>query len=590
MSVLRALTDQYERLRATSEAPEYGYSREPVSFAIVLARDGTPVDVSDIRDTSGKSPRAARHLVPRPVVRAVNVAPNFLWDKTPYALGMRADNATGAAAPVQRGEHDAFRSLHTALLAGTDDPGLTALASFLETWRPERYADLRHAEQMLGANVVFRLDGEMGYLHQRPASRRVWEEHLAAQGGERGICLVTGRDAPLQRLHAKIKGVRGAQTSGASIVSFNLDAFESFGRKQGANAQVSERSAFAYTAALNTMLARDSGRSIRIADTTTLFWASALGDEQAASAAEATFSIIMDPPSPSDAEESVVVADALEKIAQGRALSEVRPDLHEDTRFFVLGLAPNAARVSVRFWHEDTFGTIARRVAEHWQDLRIDPWPWRSPPPVWSLLLETAPQHKADNIPPLLGGAMMRAILTGARYPQALLAAVVARMRADRDVNGRRAAICKACLTRAYRLRHEEEDIPVSLDPDNTNPAYRLGRLFALYENLQRAALGGQVNATIKDRYFGAAMATPASIFPLIERNSANHLAALRKDKGGLAHWFDREIDAVLEGLDGAFPRSLRLEEQGRFAIGYHHQRARRGDDSTPADARTETV
>ena len=199
----------------------------------------------------------------------------------------------------------------------------------------------------------------------------------------------------------------------------------------------------------------------------------------------------MDPP-PSDAGESMVVADVLTKISEGRPLADARPGLHEDTRFFVLGLAPNAARISVRFWHEDSIGTIARRVAEHWQDLRIEPWPWRAAPALWSLLLETAPQNKADNIPPLLGGAMMRSVLTGARYPESLLAAVIARMRADGDVNGRRAAICKACLARAHRMNHEEEDIPVSLDPDNTNPAYRLGRLFALYENLQRAALGGQ--------------------------------------------------------------------------------------------------
>ena len=208
--------------------------------------------------------------------------------------------------------------------------------------------------------------------------------------------------------------------------------------------------------------------------------------------------------------------------------------------------------------------------------MRLDPPPWTTPPGAWRLLYETAVQRKSDNIPPNLGGALMRSILTGGRYPHSLFAAVVARMRADRDITAARAAICKACLARDHRFGFEKEDVPVSLNPDETNQAYRLGRLFAVYEGVQRTALVN-VNATIKDRFFGAASATPASVFPLLERNSANHLATLRKGgKGALAHWFEQEIDSIFDGLDASFPRSLRLEDQGRFAIGYHHQRAKK--------------
>ena len=265
------------------------------------------------------------------------------------------------------------------------------------------------------------------------------------------------------------------------------------------------------------------------------------------------------------------------------------PEVHRDTRFHILGLSPNAARLSVRFWYVDSIGEIARRIAEHWCDLRLDPIPWASPPSVHRLLYETAVLRKADNIPPTLGGALMRAILTGGRYPRALLVAIVTRMRADKNVNGMRAAICKACLARDHRLGFEEEDVPVSLNPNEPNAAYRLGRLFAVYEGVQRAALGGNVNATIKDRYFGAASATPASIFPLLERNSVHHLATLRKgDKGGLAHWFDREIDSIFAGMDSEFPRSLRLGDQGRFALGYHHQRATRRNASAAEGAVTD--
>lgn len=591
MSVLQALVSHYDRLFESGEAPEFGYSSEGVSFAVVLSDSGREVGVVDRRDLTGRNPRPKRELVPRPSPSrtGTKVVPNFLWDKTAYALGILADRNTGDATPAGRGEHQAFKGFHLDLLRDTEDPGLRALARFLEQWSPGRFAELPHSDDMLDTNVVFRLDGDREFIHERAEAKRIWRDCITGDNGPKGICLVTGERASIQRVHPKIKRVRGAQSSGASIVSFNEDAFVSHGRKQGDNAPVSEAAAFAYTTALNVMLAPDSGRHLIVGDTTTVFWAEANGDKAAATDAEELFALLAAPPPPTDAQESAAVADTFAAIAEGRPLSDARPKLDESTRFYVLGLAPNSSRLSIRFWHEDTIGAFARRVGEHWRDLKIDPFPWPGPPPIWSLLLETAVQHKAANIPPMLGGQLMRAILTGARYPRSLFASVVARMRADKDVNGRRVAICKACLCRDHRWGFEEDNVPMSLDRDNDNPAYLLGRLFAVYEAVQRAALG-QVNATIKDRYWGSASATPASVFPLLVRGSAAHLASLRKgDKGGLAHWFDREIDGILDQMHDAFPRSLRLEEQGRFAIGYHHQRgSRSAKPSKDTDPQTE--
>ena len=573
MTVLQALAAQYDRLLEDDrerDIPEYGYSREAISFCIALSPGGKPVDVIDVRDTSAKTPRPSRRNVPQPPPnRTSKVVPSFLWGTTAYALGFTPHRETKEPSPVLRGEHEAFKSMHEMLLEGTDDEGLRAVLAFLDQWDPESYERLRDADDMLGKNVVFCLDGELRFIHERPAARRVWQGFLASQADAEGLCLVTGQRAPVLRLHPKIKGVRGAQSAGASIVSFNLDAFESFGRKQGDNAPVSERAVFAYTTALNTLLAPNSGRCIRIGDSTVVFWADVPVAE------EFILSCFEGPPD--DDGESGLVRAMLEKVARGNPVEDASPGLHNDTRYYLLGLAPNAARLSVRFWHEDSIGAFARRLGEHWGDLRLDPPAWTFAPAVWSILLETAAQRRADNIPATLGGALMRAILMGGRYPQSLFMAVIARMRADKDINARRVAICKACLARDHRLGFVDEDVSMSLDPDDMNVAYRLGRLFAVYENVQRAALGHQINATIKDRYFGAASATPASVFPLLERNSANHLAALRKgDKGGLARWFDNEIDVIVGGLETEFPRSLRLEEQGRFAIGYHHQRAHR--------------
>ena len=590
MSVLQALAGHYDRILSNGEAPPFGFSRERISYVIVLSQEGKIVDVMPLLDTSGRKPEPRSMVVPQSFKRP-GTAPRsfFLWDKTSYALGVKRDSGTKRLIPAQR-EHTAFKELHENMLTGTEDEGLRAFLAFLNEWLPKFYDTLPHSEDMLDTNVVFRLDGKQNLLHGRPVAKTIWLNHLAEQDGAEGLCLVTGKRAPIERLHPAVKGVWGAQSSGASIVSFNLTSFGSFNKKQGANAPVSKHAAFAYTTALNTLLARDSRRRIQVGDSTAVFWAKAAGDESGAAAAEELFAIMANPPT--DEEEAARVADKLQTIAAGRPLVDAEPNVREDTRFHVLGLAPNAARLSIRFWCVDSIGTIARRIAEHWSDLHLNPVPWKTPPSVSRLLWETAVQRKAENISPTLGGVLMRSILTGQRYPRSLLAAVVNRMRADKDINGLRVAICKACIARDHRLGFEEEDVPVNLKVDEINPAYRLGRLFAVYENIQRAALPG-LNATIKDRYFGAASTTPASVFPLLIRTSTHHLSSLRKgDKGGLAHWFEREIDSILMDVDTSFPRSLRLEDQGRFALGYYHQRAtaRRAaaaaDDASDPDLR----
>jgi CRISPR-associated protein Csd1 len=286
-------------------------------------------------------------------------------------------------------------------------------------------------------------------------------------------------------------------------------------------------------------------------------------------------------------------------MTKGRALEEAAPELRSGTRFFVLGLAPNAARIAVRFWQADTLGNLARRFGEHYRDLAIEPLPWLTPPAIWRLLYETAIQRKAENIPANLAGEVMRAILTGGRYPRSLLAAVVIRMRADGAINGLRAAICKACLARDFRKGIEKEDVPVGLNRDEPDPAYRLGRLFAVLESVQRAALG-KLNASIRDRYYGAASATPAAVFPMLLRTETHHIAGLRKGKGAdwvkkpeqAAGWYDWEIGQILASFEQKFPRSFRLEDQGRFAIGYYHQRFQKKpeapEDIAAADAATD--
>ena len=583
MSVLEALAHQYDRLHARGEAPPYGFSRERIAYAIVLSDAGEAVTVSPLPGMCAQSPARRLCEVPHPVRRTSKPLANFLWDKTAYVLGAKRDPVTRKACPAHR-EHHAFRELHETLLSDADDGGLQALLRFLNAWEPQRYGDLPHAEAMLGSNVIFRLDGDRDWLHERPAARSVWAGHLARARPPEGVCLVTGAEAPIAMVHPVVKGVRGTHAAGAALVTFNLDTFASYGKTQGANAPISIQAAFAYSSALNALLAFDSRRRIRIGEMTVVFWAEAVGDERTAPDVEHLLSAAMTEP-PADAQAASAVALTLESIARGEPLTAATPQLPAGTRLHILGLAANVGRLSVRLWHVDTLGGLAHRIVEHWDDLRIEPAPWPEPPPARRLLYETARQRKAERIPPTLGPALLRAILNGTRYPRTLLAAVIGRIRAEKAVSGAQAAICRACLARDHRLGFEREDAPVSLDRDEMHPAYRLGRLFAVYERVQRAALGA-VNAGIRDRFFGAASATPASVFPLLARKCTHHLATLHRaeHRRRLAHWYEREIDAILDGVGTAFPRSLRLEDQGRFALGYHHQRTWKRDSGQAAD------
>ncbi len=592
--ILAALSDYYERLleRGAEGISPAGYSQEKISYEILLAADGSVVDVNDIRDVSGKKPFPRSLSVPQPEKRTAGIKSNFLWDKTSYVLGV---SATSKRADK---EHEAFLALHRESLSGELDAGLKAFLIFLQDWVPARFSESPFTEDMRDTNVVFRLDGERSYLHERSAARALRARLLVAEEGSReGMCLVTGERQALARLHPAIKGVNGAQSSGASIVSFNLDSFSSYGKNQGENAPVSEQAVFAYTTVLNYLLRRDehNHQRLQIGDATVVFWAQADASLQA-EAAEDLLKAFFDPPS-DDGQETQRLRSVLEAIAQGRPISELALGLDEGTRIFVLGLAPNASRLSIRFWQTDTLDVFVKRLSQHFQDLRIEPSPWRTSPSVWRLLLATAPSRdgksKSEDVPPQLAGELARAILTGSRYPRSLLSNVIMRLRADGDISGVRVALCKGVLARERRLgvKGVNEEVPVSLDTNNTDAGYLLGRLFSTLENIQRAALGKQINATIRDRYYGAASATPAIVFPMLVRNAQHHLSKVKKEKPGFAVNLEKEVGEIIDRLGPTFPKSLRIEAQGHFAIGYYHQtqaRYNRNDGQSTADIESE--
>ncbi len=589
MSALAALVRAYDRMvaRDPEKTPPFGYSLQGIGFVISLQPDGSVAGTpADLRGGEGKKRIARALAVPQPAKRTSGIAPNFLWDKTAYVLGVTAAEGKRTAA-----EHEAFVQLHREHLADSKDAGLIALLRFLENWHPERFAEWGWPDEMKDQNLVFTLELQRldnTYIHDRPAAREIWSG-LLARSKESGnaICLVTGENGPVTRLHPAIKGIWGAQSSGGSIVSFNLDAFTSYGHEQGDNAPVCEAASFAYTTALNHFLERGSHHRIQIGDASTVFWADA-GDQASIDEAENTFAGFL-----GDDEQiaNSTIKDTLGKIRTGAATPDALAKRWAGVRFHILGLAPNAARISIRFYIEDDFGVLARRYLEHLDRLRIEPPPPGPTPSIWRMLIETAVLRKTENIQPNLAGEWLRAILTGAPYPLTLISTIIMRLRADHDVNGLRVAMLKSILIRNFKM-----EVPVALDPTCRDQGYLLGRLFAIYERIQTAALGRDVNATIKDKYYGAASAQPRKVFRMLDSGSVNHLSKIGRIRPGQKIALEKQIGEIMDLMEPGkdpFPASLPGTSQALFGLGYYHQRNeffRKTVDTKTDEAKTENA
>lgn len=564
--ILQALNSYYQRLEEDPEvdvAP-FGFSRQQIAFCVTLNSDGTLHAIEDIRDHSGKRP------VPRSLIVLGNakspgagINPGFLWDNPAYLLGYKADDPKPERT---RASFAALRQRHLDAEASVHDPEFSAVCRFMESWNPadaEQHAMLVEISTGFG---VFRIRGADHYVHEREAVHTWWRNEKTSdidKVATTGQCLVSGHEGPLARLHEpKIKGVWGSQSAGALIVSFNDSAYTSHGKEDGANAPVSESAAFQYCTALNHLLRSNSNQRIQIGDASTVFWT------ERPTEAEILLPWIFEPKSEAENE---ALKNKLNAVLQCISRGEGYPMNFgpPETPFYVLGLSPNAARVSVRFWLVTTLEDLIKKLHRHFDDLQIAHGD-RDPdyPAVWQLIRETVRESK--DIPPLLGGAVMRSVLTGAPYPSMLFSSILRRIRVDREVRYLRAAVIKAHLNRNTRFGIEplNKELTMGLDMTREEPTYHLGRLFAELEKTQEDALPG-INATIKDRYFGAASATPGSVFPRLIRLNQHHLGKLEK---GARTYHEKRIQEIAGRLDG-FPSHLSLRDQGLFAIGYYHQR-----------------
>jgi len=584
--VLQSLAKYYEILSADpdSNIPKLGYNAVNVSFALNISKEGELHEIIPTRIAVKRGKKTVdipqTMELPERVSKTSGVKPNFLCDNSGYVLGI--DNKGKPEKSKKRFE--SFRDLHNQILLNVKNDYSLALLNFLNSWDAENAqnhpAVQEHLEDIIkGANIVFKLDGGR-YIHEDEEIKQAWDNYSANSSDAKAMqCLVTGEEKPIARIHPAIKGVKGAQPSGASIVSFNKSAYESYGKKddRGINSPVSEESAFAYTTALNYLLS-DNANKIYVGDAAVVFWAQSSKKKY-----RDMVSIFTNSSEINDSEgEKVIKRDPaairevraiFDKISKGEPIRDFAEGFDKDVEFCTLGLSPNSSRLSVRFFTRDNFLGFIQKSARHYEDMRIE----RQFPnefefvPIWKVLSETVPPSAKVKIPqPQMSGSVMRAILTGDIYPVALYNAVMMRIKAERNVNYYRASIIKAYLIRNYKEKYREV-ITVSLNTETDNKAYVLGRLFAVLEKAQLDASETKLKSTIKDKYFTSASATPGRVFPILLRLSQHHIA-----KAEYGHNSDKRIEELMQKLkieDDPMPSNLSLENQGIFVLGYYHQK-----------------
>ncbi len=548
-----------------------GFSKENISFKININQDGSLFDIhnpmEDLRKIQNNKAIPVKINVPKfDGKRASGIKPYFLWDKTDYIIGIKKDKYENIVETPEH--HKRFLSLIDDIKRETkrSHPAIDAVYRFcsskdnIDMLKTSVYWD-----DFLNSFVVFNIP-EMNIItiFDIDEINGIWEEYYSSlsDGDESvtGICLVKGEKLPLARLHPTIKKGVGGKND-IPLISFNFSAAESYNKSKNENASISVKAASAIAGSLNYML-ENNDHNIAIADTRTVFWAEE-NDEFSA-----LFGGLLDGGRHDG--DNLHLKAALQKIRSGKLPQEMQ----DDSRFFVLGLSPNAARISVRYWLNDSIDRFSKNLLKHFNNLRIAKQSEDKDadiPSVWQLIIETAVQHKTENIPPNITGPFMRAILSDTQYPLNVLSLLIGRTRADQGyqkLNYYRASFIKAILNRNYK-----KELTMALDHQRNTIPYLLGRLFSVLEKAQEESSGGNLNATIKDRYFSSASTKPQTVFPRLLTLHQNHIKKLKSDRPGRAVNFEKLIGEIIDNLPPVLPASLKLEDQGEFAIGYYHQR-----------------
>lgn len=566
--ILQALVAYYNKLAARGEISKPGWAKAKISWAIELGDDGSVLGILPLKVESpdGKKQIPREILLPAPVKKTSGERSNFLWENAEYLLGVQTKEDGGKTAK----RFVTAKELHDSLLADVHTPVAEAIKAYFAACDPAAIASMLPDgcmdELRKGANLTFlyqnRFPGEF------PELCAAWDAHYGGEKiGETFVDVVTGEVVVPEATHPSIKNVQDAQPSGAALVSFNAEAFESFGRKQNLNAPMGKETAFAYTSALNSLTV-DKDHRQHIGDMTVVYFAED---------AEPVYQDVMDLcfAGSDDRVTDAELHSILQNIAAGKQTDFAGKTLSPDDRFYLLGISPNASRLSVRCFRQSSFGDVISRIKQHYDDIAIvtdNRSKWVDIP-LWALLRETVNPNANDKTPaPQMAGDTLRAVLTGGRYPETLYRRTLLRIRAEHDITRGKAAIVKGYLLRNTKHRKDyayiKEASTMALNETSNYTPYVLGRLFSTLEAVQSAANPG-INTTIKDKYFNSACATPAAVFPILLKLANSHL---KKLGGGLAVNYSKQIGALVARLETAFPKTLSLEEQGAFILGYYHQ------------------
>lgn len=573
--ILQALVKEYENLAQKGLVSKPGWSQAKVSYAIDLNADGSIKVIYSLQteDQRGKKIVMVPALlyVPEMVTRSSGVAANFLCDNAKYMLGIDTDGTNDRVKDC----FQAAKEKHIALLKDVDNPMAKAICSFFETWNPENAKDNgcvqdKWEELNEGGNLIFCMG--MDYAQDDSDIKAAWENSIEANGEEQtGICLVTGERTEIARIHRGIKGVPGAQSSGAALVSFNAPAFESYGKEQSYNAPVGKYAEFAYTTALNYLLSKREN-TFSLGDSMIVFWA-----ETGEKKCEDLFCISINPQEDNQ-EQLQKVFDNL-KAMRPIDLDDITIDLTQ--QFYILCLAPNAARLSVRFFYQNSFGTILKNIEAHYKRMDVVRPSWANDRKflgIYRMLQETVNMKSKEKKPVAnMAASVLQAVLSGNRYPASLYTDTLIRIRSEQgNVTYGRAAIIKAFLIKNYQWKEGEECMESNEVSNETLDI--LGRLFSVLESVQKEA-NPEINTTIRDRYFNSACATPASVFPVLIKLKNSHIKKLERKKGcGAKNFYEKLITELMAKING-FPQSLSLEEQGKFMLGYYHQKYEKKED-----------
>lgn len=577
--LISALCSYYDTLAESGRLEEKGFTNQDVSYMIYLNPDGSVADIDYIDEITvetkkGTTTKKVKKKIRVPVHPVSTSVKAYLLDyRGEYIFGYEKKKK-GNEIFFHKEKRDAFVEKNLEFISGIDAPVVNAYRNFLLNWEKPESIDDTFYKKVVGSTCCFALNGhpELQLQNDSEIIKRCRENIAETDVGdcEIGICAITGEEQPIARLHNKIRGIRGGQASGTTLVCFNNPSDESYGKSQSVNSSISVAAAEKYVDALNYLL-RENAHHTCIDDLTMVYWADADNSEEDGAACD-FFSYFCLSGKSDRADTDNRLSAIMSKLRTGT----VSPDdlaadgIDPSVNFYVAGLTPNTSRVSVKFVYRNSVGKLVGNIAAHQRDLWHSGLNENTQLTVWTLTNELySPKTSySDRKPPYpLYAALMESILNGARYPRALLSTVVQRCKTDRNISDTRIALIKACLNRKARFMNKQEVISMALDTENNSQAYVCGRIFALLEYAQKKAAKGELNRTIKDAYFTSACSKPSTVFPRLLQLAQHHLE--KADNGG---YINKLISEAIDKIEGKFPSTLSLDEQGEFIIGYYQQ------------------